>query len=62
MSDRELRAVPVGGNQYMLDARRVSDLRDVVTIDGTPRGRSGNIAGYRKLRTRNGSEQCGVVR
>ena len=30
----------------MLDARRVSDLTDVVTIDGTPRGRGGNVAGY----------------
>ena len=46
MSEAELRAVPTGGNQYMLDARRVGDLQDVVTIDGTPRGRGGNIAGY----------------
>ena len=46
MSEAELRAVPAGGNQYMLDARRVGNLQDVVTIDGTPRGRGGNIAGY----------------
>ena len=46
MSEAELRAVPTGGNQYMLDARRVRDLQDIVTIDGTPRGRGGNIAGY----------------
>ena len=50
MSEEELRchirAVPVGGDQYMLDARRVSDLQGVVKIDGTPRGRGGNIAGY----------------
>ena len=30
----------------MLDARRVSDLQDVVTIDGTPHRHGGNIAGY----------------
>jgi hypothetical protein len=46
MTDAQVEAEPADGNQYMFAARTVGDLETWVTVDGTPRRRGDNLAGY----------------
>ena len=46
MTDAQVEAEPADGNQYMFAARMVGDLDTWVTVDGTPRTRGDNLAGY----------------
>ena len=46
MTDAQVEAEPANGNQYMFAARAIGDLDTWVTLDGTPRRRGDNLAGY----------------